>query len=174
MSVAIQARSGQWQDYQRQLPARKKAGATIGYLKLMSVDTTTDPYSLITAPAAAIGPFFVCGTKKEITHTTDLLTGAHTYTLGAFAADTRVSAIMSPTIVEMQCEGNVQLYQGVMPATTALGNVKAWNGTNSNTLVGFNLGKVGTISGASNNLPNKCTDTQWANILLTPYGGLTV
>ena len=171
---AIQVRRGQWSDYNRAIAARKKAGATIGYLKLMSVDTTTDPYSLITAPAAAIGPFFVCGTNEKITHSQDLMTGAQTYTAGAAAAATRVTAIMAPTIVEMQCEGVVQLYQGVMPAATALGNVKAWNGTNSNTLVGFNIGKVGTISGASNNLPTKCIDTEWANILLTPYGGLTV
>ena len=171
---ATQAKRGPWSDYIRALPGRKKAGATIGYLKLMTVDTSTDPYSLITAPAAGIGPFFVCGTKKELTHTVDQLTGAHTYTLGALSADTRVVTIMAPTIVEMQVEGAVQLYQAVMPAATALGNVKAWNGTNSNTVVGWNIGKVGTLSGASNNLPTKAADTEWINVLLQTYGGLTV
>lgn len=171
---ATQAKRGPFSDYIRAFPGRKKTGATIGYLKLMSVDTSTDPFTLITAPAAAIGPFYVCGTKKEITHTIDQLTGAHTYTLGALSADGRVTAIMSPTIVEMQAEGAIQLYAHVMPAATALGNVKVWNGTNSNTIVGQNIGKVGTLSGASTNLPNKAADLDWINVLLNPYGGLTV
>jgi hypothetical protein len=171
---AVQVRRGQWSDYNRAIAGRKKAGATIGYLKVMSIDKTTDPWSLITAPAAAVGPFFICGTNEKLTHSQDLLTGTQTFTAGAAAAATRVTAIMAPTIVELQVEGVVQLYQEVMPATTALGNVKAWNGTNSNTIVGLNLGKVGTISGASNNLPNKVADTEWINVLLYYYGGLTV
>ena len=65
---AVQVRRGQWSDYNRAIAARKKAGVTIGYLKVMSVDKTTDPWSLITAPAAGVGPFFVCGTNEKLTH----------------------------------------------------------------------------------------------------------
>lgn len=125
---------------------------------LLSFDpavTTKNQY--VIAKAAAIKPFYVAVgyALKQLTGQTYITTDSQFSILAALQSDPLALGLFEG-VVTMYVDGIVQPGQEIMPAdgsTThggnpeVLGHVKAWNGSNRNTIAGIYLGRIGQSGG---------------------------
>jgi hypothetical protein len=133
MSANYALAEGSERDF-KQLAGQKKNNAAMAYKDLLTYVRANDNWE--PAASGSVRPFGICGNTDELTKTTNNITGVVTATRGAAASDTHCSVVVRG-FVTRAADGVIPPGEYVMPSTTApLTEVAAWNGTNSNNIVG--------------------------------------